>query len=190
MNATPMRVVLWAGTLALAGAALAAEPPKSQQPVSASKPMPRPTIGALAVDFHLQVVWGAAPAISNMGDPTGCASWTGHWPIFEWGVRNNGTQASLTSQLTLTCAVAGGSPTMPQGQADYFRLRLCKCNARVFTIPSIPPGQTYGLGLPPGLTWLETYQGTDYVECADPFYPHAVVTAKIGSVTAVKPLCK
>ena len=143
----------------------------------------------MAAQFDPHLVPRSAP-YPTPGPVDGlCAkTWAGAGWIWDWGVKKTGTQPSHPSQLTLTCTVAGGK-TWPQGQTGSFRDRLCSCNTATFYVPPIPPGLTYGLGNPNGLRF-QWYQGTDYVTCSDPDYPHAVVTAKVGTATATVQLCK
>jgi hypothetical protein len=108
--------------------------------------------------------------------------------MWDWGVKNTGTMTSQKAALTLTCTVAGGKQ-WPAGQAAYLRDRLCTCNTRTFDVGPIAPGLTFGLGMPNGQR-LRSFQGTDYVSCNDPNYPHAVVTAKVGAASATVHLCK
>ncbi len=177
------RLVVAVGTVAVTGASLAGGP----TPTPTAKPVfHRPTGIVVQYNPHLEPRWGPTP--TNSADTSGCAThWTGKWWVFDWGVKNTGTVQSQPSQLTLTCTVAGGKQ-WPAGQAAYLRDRLCTCNTRVYYVPYIPAGQTIGFD-PNGLRF-QSFQGTDYVPCSDPNYPHAVVTAKVGTATVTVPLCK
>ncbi len=187
MKLMPMGLVVSVGTVVLAGAALAGRPTPTPTPASRGV-LPRPTLVAAKGGPHLVPKWAPYPTATQHGDPTGCASWVSPGWMWDWGVKNTGTMTSQKAALILTCTVAGGKQ-WPAGQAAYLKDRLCTCNTRVYYVPMIPAGQTYGFGNPNGLRF-RSFQGTDYVSCNDPNYPHAVVTAKVGTASATVHLCK